>query len=717
MRFNSLLKFKMRNRKIFKNSFLICFFSLLLFALVTNLTKANVVNLFVQSPSQDSITQKLEAVLLPEINGLISNNKFVAAGKLLDSLREHYYTFYFYPKAISTAKITLKYEKQIGDKKLIASAFNTLGLTYWKTGDLDSALFYLNQGLALRKFIDDPISLGRSYNNIGLVYWRKGDIENSYSYYMKALKVREDCGDHFGVITTMNNIGLIYQRMRYYELAEESIKNALRLSDSIKYEAGRVYSLRRLASLYIAQHRYDDAAKYYDEIVASYQRRNEKSGLAQIYNDFGLIQEKKGDLKAARDFFKHSWDRARDINDKFIESFALLNLGRIDRLTKDDKAGLSNLTKAKELAEPGKFSSILRDIYLELSRLFDETGKAEEALFYLNKHVSLKDSLLNETVLSSVGEMRIRYEIEKSEERQKHLQTEVESQNKITLFLSIFIILISTGVIGLIYLFLRQKKLGKLLELNNQEMEKVNVQLQRSNDELVMANETKNKLFAIIAHDLKSPFVSVLGFAEIIKEEADLISNKPLSEYSDKILSASYKLVDLVNNLTGWALVQRNLIKVNASDFEISDVCAKVIKEASLNLELKEITTTTSLEVPSLIHADPEMISVIVRNLIANAIKFTNKGGNIDLTGMITGDKYQLTVTDDGVGMTEEQTESVLTGGTTISTYGTSNEKGTGLGLSVSRDFILQNKGDLKISSIPGKGSSFILELPRGGET
>jgi signal transduction histidine kinase/Tfp pilus assembly protein PilF len=713
MGFNSLVKFKMRNRKIFKNSFLICFYTLLLFALESNLTKASVISSLKQTPVQDSLTQRLEAGLIPQINEFIAKNKFVAAGKLLDSLREHYYKFYYYPKAISTAKITLKYEKQIGDNKLVASAYNTLGLTYWKTGDLDSALYFLNKGLALRKFIDDPVDLGRSYNNIGLVYWRKGDIENSYSFYLKALKVRQECGDNYGIVTTVNNIGLIYQRMRYYELAEESIKHALHLSDSINYEAGRVYSLRRLASLFIAQHRYDDAAKYYDEIVTSYKKRNEKSGLAQIYNDFGLIQEKKGNLKAARDFFKQSLDRAREIDDKFIESFALLNLGRIDRLARDEKEGLLNLTKAKELAETGKFSTILRDAYLELSKLLEATGETEEALFYLNKHVSLKDSLLNETVLSSVGEMRIRYEIEKSEETQKHLQTEVESQNKINLSLTIFSVLILIGIIGLVSLFLRQKKLGKLLELNNQEMEKVNVQLQRSNDELVMANETKNKLFAIIAHDLKSPFVSVLGFAEIIKEEADAISNRPLSEFSDKILSASYKLVDLVNNLTGWALVQRNLIKVNAIDFELSEVCGKVIKEASLNLELKDISTTTSLEVPSLIHADPEMISVIVRNLIANAIKFTNKGGNINLTGLIVGDKYQLTVTDDGVGMTEEQTESVLTGRGTVSTYGTSNEKGTGLGLSVSRDFILQNKGDLKISSIPGKGTSFILELPR----
>ncbi|GAB1443949.1 tetratricopeptide repeat protein [Ignavibacteriales bacterium] len=685
----------------------------MLIASGTTLTKASISSSFIQTSAQDSITQKLEASLIPQINALIVQNKFVAAGKLLDSLREYYFTKYYYPKAISITKTTLKYEKQIGDKKLIASAYNTLGLTYWKTGDLDSALYFLNKGLELRKWLDDPVSLGRSYNNIGLVYWRKGDIENSYSYYLKALKVRQECGDNYGIVTTINNIGLIYQRMRYYELAEESIKNALRLSDSIKYEAGRIYSLRRLASLYIAQHRYDDAAKFFDEIVDSYKKRDEKSGLAQLYNDLGLIQEQKGNLKVARNFFNQSLDRAREIDDKFIESFALLNLGRIDRLSNDDKAGLSNLTKAKDLAENGKFSSILRDIYLELSKLFEAKGEEKEALLYLNKHVSLKDSLLNETVLSSVGEMRIRYEIEKSEETQKHLQTEVESQNKINLSLTIFSVLILIGIIGLVSLFLKQKKLGKLLELNNREMEKVNVQLKKSNDELVMANETKNKLFAIIAHDLKSPFVSVLGFAEIIKEEADLLTNKPLSEFSDKILSASYKLVDLVNNLTGWALVQRNLIKVNAVDFELAEVCAKVINEVSLNLDLKDISTTTSFEVPSLIHADPEMVSVIVRNLIANAIKFTNKGGNIGLTGIIVGDKYQLTVTDDGVGMTEEQTESVLTGSGTVSTYGTANEKGTGLGLSVSRDFILQNKGDLKISSIPGKGSSFILELPR----
>ncbi|MBK7867487.1 MAG: hypothetical protein IPJ75_11185 [Ignavibacteriales bacterium] len=132
----------MRNRKILKNYFMVCFFSLLLFVQTTNFAVASVISKTSQTPSQDSLTIKLETGLIPEINELIAKNKFVAAGKLLDSLREHYYTYYYYPKAISTAKITLKYEKQIGDKKLIASAFNTLGLTYWKTGDLDSALYF-----------------------------------------------------------------------------------------------------------------------------------------------------------------------------------------------------------------------------------------------------------------------------------------------------------------------------------------------------------------------------------------------------------------------------------------------------------------------------------------------------------------------------------------------------------------------------------------------
>jgi signal transduction histidine kinase len=312
-----------------------------------------------------------------------------------------------------------------------------------------------------------------------------------------------------------------------------------------------------------------------------------------------------------------------------------------------------------------------------------------------------------------VGEMRIRYEIEKSNERQKHLQTEVEAQNKINIYLSVFTAVVLFAIFGLVYLFIRQKKLGKLLELNNREIEKVNTQLKQSNSELVSANDTKDKLFAIIAHDLKSPFVSILGFAEIIKEEADLIVNKPLSEFSDKILAASYKLVDLVNNLTGWALVQRNMIKVNATDFDISEVCGKAIKETSLIMELKEITTTTSMEMPSLVYADVEMISMVVRNIIANAIKFSNTGGTISITGLIIGDKYQLTIGDDGVGMNDEQIETVLSGSAIMSTYGTSNEKGTGLGLSVSRDFILQNKGEMKIISAPGEGSKFILELPR----
>ena len=154
------------------------------------------------------------------------------------------------------------------------------------------------------------------------------------------------------------------------------------------------------------------------------------------------------------------------------------------------------------------------------------------------------------------------------------------------------------------------------------------------------------------------------------------------------------------------------MIRAKPVDLDIEEISNKVLKEAGLNLALKSIEVETSFEHPAIVHADREMIATVIRNLLTNAVKFSYKGGKIVMKGTVSGRKYRLVIKDNGVGMSPDMISNILYGSGMISTTGTANEKGTGLGLSVSREFMRENDGVLNISSEPGNGSEFLIELP-----
>lgn len=631
---------------------------------------------------------------------------------VLDSLREYLIRNFAFEKASRLAKKTLSLSGSITAKKLVADAYNSLGNCFWRLGELDSALHYLQVGLEFRKDVNDPRGLAVNYNLMGLVYWRKGNTEKSYRSYLSALAIREGLGDVNEISLINNNIGLIFQRMKYYDLAEEHILKGMSIADSAGFLNGRMYSMRRLISLNIARKNYAEASKYVDSVISYYVKVNNKGSLAQLYNDVGILKENSGKKREAVAWYVKSRDLAQELEDRFIEAFALYNLGRLARESGERKEAEESLNRGMELANSGGYHVILRDIYFELSKLFQEKGNAEVANSFLTKHLALKDSILSEGALTAIGEMRIRYEIERSKERQEYLESILEERNRTTLVLLMLVVFFLGGGTSIWFLFLKQKKLGRLLQVSNDELGKTNLQLQRSNEALTVANETKTKLFSIIGHDLKSPFVSILGFSELLRDETEHLKDRNVSDLSEKILTSSTKLVDLVNNLTSWAMQQREMIKAQPVFFGMEEVAAAVMKAAMLNMELKGIIARGEFGRPDVVFADREMISTVLRNILTNAIKFSYEGGEIVVRGEYLGKMYRVTIKDKGVGMSDDTIRNILYGSGTISTYGTANEKGTGLGLSVSRDFIKQNRGSLEIVSSPGEGSSFILEIP-----
>ena len=236
--------------------------------------------------------------------------------------------------------------------------------------------------------------------------------------------------------------------------------------------------------------------------------------------------------------------------------------------------------------------------------------------------------------------------------------------------------------------------------------------LKVSEGKLKELNSSKDKLFSIIAHDLRSPFNNILGFSELLVKnttEYDADKNK---QYLSIINSSAKNTLDLLDNLLNWAKSQSGRIVYNPQKISLSSVIDNVISEFRSTAKFKQITLnhiqTTEIEAKT----DVNILKTVLRNLISNAIKFTKQDGTITISTIINQKNIEISIADNGVGMNEENCKKLFKTATNNSSRGTANEKGSGLGLVLCKEFVEKLGGTIWVTSVLGKGSDFKFTVP-----
>lgn len=237
-------------------------------------------------------------------------------------------------------------------------------------------------------------------------------------------------------------------------------------------------------------------------------------------------------------------------------------------------------------------------------------------------------------------------------------------------------------------------------------------QIQEQTDELRKLNATKDKFFSIIAHDLKNPFHSIMGFSDLLTRSYDSIEEDKKKEFIGLIKDSSTSAYSLLENLLHWARTQTNRIKFNPAKIDLNVVIEENIAMLMVNAENKNISLHKPEERNLFAFADYNMVNTIFRNLMSNALKFTPAGGMVTISSEQKDGRVYLSVTDTGIGMSDEEISKLFKLDEFHTTTGTSGESGTGLGLIVCREFVLKHGGDIDVKSTPGQGSSFTFSLP-----
>jgi signal transduction histidine kinase len=256
----------------------------------------------------------------------------------------------------------------------------------------------------------------------------------------------------------------------------------------------------------------------------------------------------------------------------------------------------------------------------------------------------------------------------------------------------------------------------KLITKKNTKLDYNNKALVEKNRELKELNATKNKLFSIIAHDLRSPLHSILGFAEMLQKEHKTLDKEELEIFSEIFYAASKNTCKIVENLLTWSHSQLNSFKVIPTTIDLHRFVSEIIANMKDSAGMKEIKIINLINKNIYVQADNNIAMVVVRNLVSNAIKFSNRNSNITLNAEPlqneNKDFIKICVADSGVGMDYETITKLFKVENTKSSEGTENEQGTGLGLILCKEFTEKNGGTIYVESELGKGSRFYFTLP-----
>ncbi|MFH0761619.1 MAG: ATP-binding protein [Bacteroidota bacterium] len=236
-------------------------------------------------------------------------------------------------------------------------------------------------------------------------------------------------------------------------------------------------------------------------------------------------------------------------------------------------------------------------------------------------------------------------------------------------------------------------------------------QLHQKNEDLHQLNAKKDKFFSIVAHDLKNPFNSIIGMSDLLVDHSAELEEKEKVEFLVSIQKTSKTAYQLLENLLAWAMSELKKLPFKPEETDSSSVASAAIQVVLASATNKNITINNLIPEGTMIKADKNMLETILRNLVSNAIKYSNPGSSVEITRAEQTGMHLLSVIDHGVGMSPEQQNSLFLFSTNQSTYGTNNEKGTGLGLILCKEFVEKHGGKIWVESEKGKGTTFYFTI------
>lgn len=549
----------------------------------------------------------------------------------------------------------------------------SLGNAHRIKGNLDNAVEHYFHSIKAADNINYLKGKGIVYTALGDAYAGAKNQKNAVLYYNKAIDILRSQGDQLSLAITLLNIGAQYNDFNLVDTGIVYLKESKEIFESLNYEIGIAYNYGNMGNAYAKQGMFIEAEKNF----------HKASSILIEYGDTYSLSAFNANLA-----------------DAYIGS------------NQFDKA-LKPANKAYAIALQNGLLSQVRDAAKNLSVIYNELGDYKNAYHYQSQYITYRDSINNEETIRKMADLRTEYEVAQKQVEVEKAQAQLEletkrRQNQQIIGIGLIVVILLTGALSYV-LFRnakREKYVNKILREQKEEM-----RIQR--DMLEEVNNTKDRFFSIISHDLRGPIGVLNGTTMLIREFLESKDYHQLDELTSNMEYSVKKVQNLLDNLLEWAVSQRGQYNYFPEKVELNKVMLETISVFSDMAQAKSITLSYEQKyAEAFITVDRNSLTTILRNLISNALKFTNKMGNVDVIVDKEETETKIMVKDTGVGIPQDKINTLFDIEAKKSTWGTDREKGLGIGLNLVYEFVKMNKGDIKVESILGVGTTFIITLP-----
>jgi signal transduction histidine kinase len=577
--------------------------------------------------------------------------------------------------------------------------------------------------LYFRKAYDEFIKL-ENYSEIGdcalrmgNIYYDMANFSEAYFYFMQSLNAYEREENQLGIARMENNLGNVSHDMGRIDEAEKHYLNAYNIYRENGILTEEFGALGNIGMIHYENQQYDSALTYFQKVMDqlnpdSLKSSTEQHILSGVYNNTALTYGELGERALALDYFRKALGLAQRTNDLYNAGSVYVNIGSLYGEMKNQDSALYYLHRALRIAQQRGYRSLELEVYEELARLHAKPGSYASAYNWQIRYDTLYKKIFNEEQSDKIMRLRSMYEQEINEKEILQLQSESQVQKMLNKLFVIFIVIIVALAI-IIAVNLRSKKLtNQMLAERNLQISNAIHKLSESENELQKLNKSKDRIFSVVAHDLRNPVAAVTGFSELLYDNFEEFPVETQKEYLLQILQGTKRIQNLLENLLIWARSQMKAVKYDPEIIDVKILLDECVREMKANLDHKKIGCQVQVDPACNVFADKAMIHTVFRNLIINAVKFSFPGSTIRITSETEKDTCHILVSDEGIGIQPEIQEKLFTANEVVSTPGTTGESGSGLGLVICKEFLERNMGTISVRSDPGNGSTFVVSLP-----
>ena len=570
---------------------------------------------------------------------------------------------------------------------------------------------YSKQALQLYEQADDKYNVAGCYNTIAGAYMRMGQYDEAIRNYTLCTEIMDEIGGEMASRNkryVINNIASIYFDMEEYDQSEEmywkciemlgepGTDTATNLDLATYYQNLSGVRLMQLGLMAADDPQHDktqaEAIDFAEQALALSQQYgdnqekliNRHITLSRAYQATGRLDEAHAQLDTALVIAQHE-------KELYFETAIIMLKGQYAHDRGDDMASEQHFLQAFDIAKENQYNQF----YLECMQgayLATKASHPERAVGYLEECNKMRDSIYNEDQQALIRDYQVRYQMSEKEHALE-MQKEKTRQSRLLLFLSLLVVAL---LLILVVMLARNA-----------------IQRKKQNETLTRLNNTKNQLFTVVSHDIKTPLQAQEKILDLICKHIDDMPLDDLKEYLVTLKSSTKEMNVKTVNVIGWVKGMIGDTKSQAEPFNLCELAETVTRSLAFEIGQKQLKITNAIPKDWMGNDDPKTIEMVLQNILSNAVKYSFANGEVRLEAEDGGERYLVKVIDHGKGIEKEKLGKLLKM-MTSSAEGTGGELGTGIGLFVSQQMMERNGGTLAIESEEGMGTTVTITIKKG---